>query len=195
MTPRASPSQSRVSMRYLRLIARDARAPDPRRDACFDAFQGEVDYLLRTFRRLGASPSEIEDLCQEVFLALRRTWTQYDPERPLRPYLFGLAFRVASWERRRWWREVPQAFIEIDVEDESPDLALEDKEKRAILMAALQRVPLARRAVLIMHDIDGVPMHDVAAALAIPRFTAYSRLRKARRELAKAARRLMKEGS
>ena len=86
-----------------------------------------------------------------------------------------------------------QAFVDIDANDESPDIALADKQKRAMLMAALQRVPLPRRAVLIMHDIDGVPMQDVAAALSIPRFTAYSRLRKARRELAKAARRLMTE--
>lgn len=178
-------------MAYLRVVPNAVRKGDA--DPCFEAFEAEVDYLLRTFRRLGASPSEIDDLCQEVFLALRRSWADYDPRRPLRPYLFGLAFRVASWERRRRWREIPQAFVDIDVNDDSPDIALADKQKRALLMAALQHVPFARRAVLIMHDIDDVPMQDVAAALSIPRFTAYSRLRKARRELTKAARRLMTE--
>jgi DNA-directed RNA polymerase specialized sigma24 family protein len=39
-----------------------------------------------------------------------------------------------------------------------------------------------------------VPMRDVALALSIPPFTAYSRLRKARKELDAAVRRLIKEG-
>jgi DNA-directed RNA polymerase specialized sigma24 family protein len=34
-----------------------------------------------------------------------------------------------------------------------------------------------------MHDLDQVPVQEVAATLSIPVFTAYSRLRKARREL------------
>jgi DNA-directed RNA polymerase specialized sigma24 family protein len=34
-----------------------------------------------------------------------------------------------------------------------------------------------------MHDLDEIPVQDVAATLDIPLFTAYSRLRKARREL------------
>jgi len=37
--------------------------------------------------------------------------------------------------------------------------------------------------VLVMHDLDQVPVPEVAATLSIPVFTAYSRLRKARREL------------
>jgi DNA-directed RNA polymerase specialized sigma24 family protein len=33
-----------------------------------------------------------------------------------------------------------------------------------------------------MHDIDNVRMRDIASILSIPMFTAYSRLRKARKE-------------
>jgi DNA-directed RNA polymerase specialized sigma24 family protein len=36
--------------------------------------------------------------------------------------------------------------------------------------------------VFVMHYIDHMAMHDIASALSIPRFTAYSRLRKAREE-------------
>ena len=44
-----------------------------------------------------------------------------------------------------------------------------------------------------MHDIDDVPVSQVAAMLDIPLFTVYSRLRKARRELEAAIRRMLKE--
>ena len=61
------------------------------------------------------------------------------------------------------------------------------------MLTALERIPLPRRAVLVMHDIDDVPVSQVAATLDIPLFTVYSRLRKARRELDPAIRRMLKE--
>ena len=44
-----------------------------------------------------------------------------------------------------------------------------------------------------MHDIDAIPVESVAAELKLPKFTVYSRLRKARRELEAAVRRLTSE--
>jgi RNA polymerase sigma-70 factor, ECF subfamily len=164
-------------------------------EACLDAFQRELDYVHRTLRRLGTSPSEVEDLAQDVFLALRRAWAEYDPERPLRPYLFGIAFRIASAHQRKRNREVAFGVVELGDTGPRPDEALQTKQARAVVLAALERIPLPRRAVLVMHDIDDVPVGDVAAVLDIPRFTVYSRLRKARRELEAAVRRILKEAA
>ncbi len=164
-------------------------------DACLAAYQREIDYLLRVFERLGVDRDEVEDLAQDVFLVLRRTWCDYDPKRALRPYLFGIAFRVASSHRRRWWREVPYAFVETEDRGPSPDREFEANQARALVLAALQRIPLARRAVLVMHDLDQVPMQEVAATLSIPLFTAYSRLRKARLELATAITQIQRRSS
>ena len=161
--------------------------------ACLEAFQREVDYVYRTLRRLGTWPSEVDDLAQEVFLALRRSWSEYDPSRPLRPYLFGIAFRIVSAHQRKRHREVAFGVVEIADAGPGPDEALQRKQVRALVLAALERVPLPRRAVLVMHDLDDSPVAEVAAVLAIPLFTAYSRLRKARRELETALRRLLKE--
>jgi RNA polymerase sigma-70 factor (ECF subfamily) len=152
-------------------------------DPCLDAFQREFDYLMRTLQRLGVGPDDVEDVAHEVFLVLRRNWNDYDPARALRPYLFGIAFRVAASHRRRVWREVPFAVVDSPDHAPRPDQSLEADQARALVLAALQRVPPPRRAVLVMHDIDEISMQEVAATLAIPVFTAYSRLRKARREL------------
>jgi RNA polymerase sigma-70 factor (ECF subfamily) len=53
-------------------------------------------------------------------------------------------------------------------------------------------LPLPRRAVLVMHDLDGVPIVDIARNLSITRFGTYARLRKARMELTRAVERLLK---
>ncbi len=149
---------------------------------CLGAFGQEFDYLCRTLRRLGVPEADVEDLVHEVFLVLQRRWEDYDPARPLRPYLFGIAFRVAAANHRRRMREVPTAGLELEDPSALPDQSLEARQARAIVLRALERLPLARRAVFIMHDLDEVPMRHVAAVLSIPMFTAYSRLRKARKE-------------
>lgn len=172
-------------------------APPPaqmiRKDPVLEAYQQEITYVFHALRWLGARPQELEDLAQEVFIALRRAWPRYDPSRPLRPYLFGVAFRVVSMQRRRTKREVAFAQLEIRDGGAHPDELVQAKQDRALVLRALEKIPLRRRAVLVMHDLDEVSMGQVAAALSIPLFTAYSRLRKARAELEAAIRRLARD--
>ena len=160
-------------------------------------YEREFDHLSRTLQRLGAAPSDLEDLAHEVFLVLHRRWADFDASLPLRPWLFGIAFRVALAHRKRANREVLrswEACLEIEDLGPRPDEAAEMRQNRALVLAALECVPLPRRAVLVMHDLDDASMRDIAAVLSIPLFTAYSRLRKARRELAQALRLTMERG-
>ena len=181
-------------MGYLRLVHSTTHPLPASEISCLEAYDRELDYLFETLQRLGAAPREIEDLAQEVFVVLHRNWAILDKTRPLRPYLFGVAFRIVCAHRRRRAREVPYAGLDAEDVGRSPEGLLQSKESVAVLMEALECVPLLRRGVLIMHDLDGVPIADVATRLAITRFGAYARLRKARKELATAVRRLLKEG-
>ena len=179
-------------MGHLRQV-RSAVPADDTETTCLGAYERELDYLLVTLRRLGASPSDVEDLAQEVFLVLYRNWSTLDQTRPLRPYIFGVAFRIVCAHRRRRGREVPFAYMEADDRATGPEGLLQSKESVELVMAALDTVPLQRRAVVIMHDLDGVPIVEVAARLSLTRFGAYARLRKARGEMASALRRLLGE--
>jgi RNA polymerase sigma-70 factor (ECF subfamily) len=151
-----------------------------------EGYQREFAYLIRTLRRLGVPRSDLEDVAQEVFIVLHHTWEKYDPARPLRAYIFGIAFRVSRNHARKGRREVPHAVMNVCDGALHPDQTLEAKQVRALVLRALDRVPLSRRAVLIMHDIDKLPMGEIASTLSIYRFTGYSRLRKARQEFAAA---------
>ena len=169
-------------------------APPPahviRKDPVLEAYQQEISYVFHALRWLGARPSEVEDLAQEVFIALRRSWSRYDSSRPLRPYLFGVAFRVVSMQRRKGRREA--VFASLEIRDGGPG---PDEQTRGMVLRALERIPLRRRAVLVMHDLEEAPMAQIAATLSIPLFTAYSRLRKARTELESAIRRVADDTS
>jgi RNA polymerase sigma-70 factor (ECF subfamily) len=160
---------------------------------CISAFQHEFNYVCRTLRRLGVQPADIEDTAHEVYLVLSRRWDEYDQTRSLRTWLFPIVFGVASSQRRRYWREFSHANpdAELEVEDPAPhpERAVHLRQMRALVVSALDRVPIKRRAILVMHDIDQVPMREIALTLEINMFTAYSRLRKARLEFRAAAER------
>ena len=180
-------------MGYLRQV-RTAPLEAEREVSCVAVYERELDYLFETLQRLGASPREVEDLAHEVFVVLLRNWAELDLIRPLRPYLFAVAFRVVCAHRRRRHREVPYAYLDAEDQSIGPEESLQSKQSTRLLIAALDTVPLPRRAVVVMHDLDGFSIVEVAAKLSLTRFGAYARLRKARKELASAVRRMLREG-
>jgi len=179
---------------YLRLVHRAPEEPVQGED-CVRAFDSELDYVFASLRRLGAPPSDVEDLAHDVFVVLLRNWATLDTARPLRPYLFGVAFRIVSAHRRRRLREVPHPAPDSEDPGPSPESSVQSQEAAALLQAALEHIPLPRRAVIIMHELDGIPITEIARALSITRFGAYARLHKGHKELASAVRRLQRRGA
>ena len=155
-------------------------------------FDENFDYVWNTLRRFGVREADLEDLVQDVFLKVHVRSADYDPTRPLRPWLFGFAYRVAADYRRLARHRVEAHHTSGEVASVEPavDERIEAHEERRLVRQALESVDLDRRAVLILHDLDEVPVPEVAEALGIPLNTAYSRLRLARAELAAAAKRL-----
>jgi len=190
MIDRRHPGQMReVKVRHLRPVAPALPAAAPTFEALFDQ---HARYVWTTLRRLGARPAELEDLTHDVFLQVFRHLADFDFERPVKPWLFGFALRVASQDKRLARRRPEVAHDMDDVSGAAPS-ALEEllaEERRALARAALDDIELNRRAVFILHELDGCTMPSIAEGLAIPLATAYSRLRLARADFEKAARRL-----
>ncbi len=156
-------------------------------------FTLELAYVVRSLRRLGVGPGDVEDLAHDVFIAVHRELPSFELGRPVRPWLFGFAFRVASNYRRKF--RPADELGGGELADPRP-LAEEELLKaadRAMVVRALEDIPLARRAIFILADIDGVSIVDAAKTLDIPEGTAHSRLSKAREEFATAIRRIKKE--
>ena len=161
----------------------------------FDRLYAEnLDYVWSSLRRLGVVAPHLEDTAHDVFVAAWRKLADYDPARPIKPWLFGIAFRVASdfRERASVRREVAHEPEQLERRDERPDAEaqLHAAERRALVRRALDAIPLERRAVFIMHELDGAPIPEVAGALEVPLNTAYTRLRLARRDFALEVQRL-----
>jgi len=170
----------------------DARPSDPTA-SLRELFVTHAPYVWNTLRRFGVPDSDLEDLTHDVFVQVQRHLGEYDATRPVRPWLFGFAFRIASQRRRRASvRHEAQGDQAREAVDPValPDEQLAAEEVRRLVLEALEAIDLDRRAVFVLSQIDEVPMADVAHTLAIPVNTAYSRLRVAREEFAAAVKRL-----
>jgi RNA polymerase sigma-70 factor (ECF subfamily) len=152
----------------------------------------EFDYVWRSLVRLGVSSNDLEDLAQDVFVVVHRRWHTYDPARPLRPWLFGIVFRVVSdfVRRAQHRREVAESetwsAAEQPAAQPPADEIVAGREERQLVASALHKLDINKRAVFVMHEIDGCTMPEIAETLAIGLNTAYSRLRLARQDFARA---------
>jgi RNA polymerase sigma-70 factor (ECF subfamily) len=149
-------------------------------------------HVWHTLRRLGVVERDLEDAAHEVFVVVHRRLAEFDATRPLKPWLTGIAWRVAADERRRarHRREsLGEAPASTQTPGPGPEQALASEQARARVHRALQSLDLDRRVVFVMAELDGASAPEIAQALGIPLNTVYSRLRVARQRLADAVRR------
>jgi RNA polymerase sigma-70 factor (ECF subfamily) len=158
---------------------------------CAGAFEAEFDYICRSLRRHGVREADAEDLAQEVFLVMLRRWEAFDGQRPLRPWLAGIAYRVAYNHRERVRREVPGGLIDREDAADGPEEHLASARARGLVLKALDGLPEKQRTVMILHELDGVSPREIATLLVVPLFTVYSRLRLARRAFGAEVKRLL----
>ncbi len=141
------------------------------------------------------------DMTQEVFVKVFRGVGSFHGESSLRTWIYRIALREAS-NQRRWWMRHKQAEVPIEQEvfesesrqpvllketlvdpAESPfDIALHE-ENRTRVEAALSQVPEPFRTTLILRDIEGFVYEEVAEMQGVNLGTVKSRLVRGRAAL------------
>jgi hypothetical protein len=180
-------------MGYRRQI-RSASPADETEASCLGAYERELDYRLQTLRRLGANPRERAKISRQrsswSCTATGPAWTSVDPFGPTSlPSPSGGSARTAGVGAAR----VPTRTWRLG----SRPLARKDHFDRRSRQSFWWPRPipfLFGVAVVIMDDLDGLPMVEVAATLSLTRFGAHARRPRARKEPASALRRLLWEG-
>lgn len=174
--------------------AQEAQQEDvaARFEAIFDA---ELPYVWTSLRRLGVAPRDLEDVAHELFMQVLNRLPAADTSRPMRPWLFAFAVRLAS-DYRRLARHKTDLLGDVEPAGlaESPEVSAMQLERERLVLRALEHVEPQRRAVFVLHELDEVPMSEIAHVLGLPIDTGYSRLRVAREEFTAAVRRLTQQG-
>ncbi len=146
-------------------------------------FQSYVEFVWRSLRHFGVEERDLEDQTQEVFLVAHRHLADLDVEHP-RAWLYAIARRCAAGYRRRSHRrhETTVDTVPESSHSRDPGVGME-VDRVGVVLATLDE---DKRTVFLLHDVEEMPMREVAEAVGCQLSTAYARLYAARRELAKA---------
>jgi RNA polymerase sigma-70 factor (ECF subfamily) len=145
-------------------------------------------------------PADAADVTQDVFIKVFRNISGFDGRSSLRTWIYQIALREAS-NQRRWWSRHKQQETAIDavIENEqgecfcladalaghgaSPyDCAAQSQMKQRI-EAALRQLPEAFRTVVVLREIEGFGYEEIAEILDVNVGTVKSRLTRGRNAL------------
>jgi RNA polymerase sigma-70 factor, ECF subfamily len=176
-----------VNASLVRLVGSAVEAPLEERASVpmtFEAlFESYLDFVWRSLRHFGVAERDLEDQTQEVFLVAHRHLPDLDVQHP-RAWLYAIARRCAAGYRRRSHRR-HECSVEVVPESShsrDPSAGVE-VDRLAPVVASLDE---DKRTVFLLHDVEEMPMREIAEAVGCQLSTAYARLYAARRELAKA---------
>lgn len=142
------------------------------------------DALHRLALRLTGSPDDADDLMQDLFAHLYpRAGTVTSLERP-RPWLMRVLYRlfVDRWRHRCADPASGDDALEEYPADalDAPDAVFERQLTAARLQAGLDALPAPQRDLLLLHDVEGYTLPEVAETLDVPLGTLKSRLHRGR---------------
>lgn len=129
-----------------------------------------------------AGEQEAEELTQEVFLKAFRAVDRFRGEAQLGTWLYRLAANAALSHvtRSKARSRAPESLLEVMPAPSSPLLVDGDPQIRRRIEAALGELPPGYRAVLVLHDIEGLQHDEIAQVLGCRIGTSKSQLHKAR---------------
>jgi RNA polymerase sigma factor (sigma-70 family) len=152
----------------------------PSFDAAFAAEFGPLYRYLR--RRVGADTAE--DVAAATFATAYNNWERYDPARPVRPWLYGIA---ANLVRHHWRNErrMLRAYARTGVDpvfsaDDEVVERVDAQVRRRELAAALAELRTQDREILLLRAWAELSDSEIAAALSLPLGTVKSRLHRTR---------------
>ena len=139
------------------------------------------------FRVLG-DRNELDDLVQEVFVIAFRGIDRFRGDAKLSTWLYRICVNVALGRlRTRSRKPLPIPLGDATPEPEgaeieSPERQLLRREDVARVYRALDTLAPKKRVVLVMHEIEGLDIKEIAAIVGAPLVTVRTRLHYARKE-------------
>jgi RNA polymerase sigma-70 factor, ECF subfamily len=133
---------------------------------------------------------DARDLAQEIFVRLYEARSQWPAGDEFLPWLFRVARnRSVDYLRRRSVRRPARTVDEeamADLPDPAPGAEAEaiDADRRSLLHVALRSLSAISREIVVLRDVHGLPIQQVASILGVPLGTVKSRASRARVELA-----------
>ncbi len=144
-----------------------------------------------TYKSLG-NRFDIDDVIQQVFIALFGSLRQFKGESSLDTWVYRITVKVCTTQLRKKYRK-RQPNIVYDAMDREPEdpasnspaEAIEKQELARTIYEALDKLSVEKRMIVIMYEMDGLSLDEIAGVLKKPLGTVKSRLFHGRKALEK----------
>lgn len=149
-----------------------------------------LELLYRQMRALAGPRQDLDDLVQSAAERALRALPSFEGRSAFSTWTYGVAYRTLL-DHERWFRRWRRRFAAFEDARSSDLIGPADTERLTLelerarrLHALLARLPAPKRAVIVLHDLQGLALDQVAAIVGANPRTVRSRLRDARHKLA-----------
>jgi RNA polymerase sigma factor (sigma-70 family) len=167
-------------------LARRCRRGDP--SAWAELVRRFTPLVYRLSFRMLRDGVEAEDVSQEVFLRMHRSFDGYDPTRPLAPWVSRTTYHACLRRLQTAAKRAGQVAREPSLAEEAsgspgPEQQAQANEAAALLARAVEELPAQDRALLDLRYREGLSDAEVSEATGMPVNTVKTRLFRARAKL------------
>jgi RNA polymerase sigma-70 factor, ECF subfamily len=181
---------------------------DPLIERCLKGDQRAWDEIVRLYWRkvfnvaykFVGRQDEAEDLAQDIFLKLFKSLKTFDRRANFSTWLISVSRNLCIDHYRSMRREHDVVTHDVDVVSlarpsalDSPQIALERRDRVALLRAALDKLAPSLRTAVMLRDIQELSYQEIAEKLRVPEGTVKSRINRGRTELARQIARLREQ--
>lgn len=151
-------------------------------------YERHAPMVYRFVSGFGVPPTERDDVCQEIFLAVYRSLSRFRGDAQLSTWIYRIAGRTAAKiGQRRKLRAVLAALL-LREPAPAPSADPSEEASRGLLLdKLLKRLHPRKRLVVVLFEIEGLPIEEIARIADCPTNTVWSRLHHGRLELTKMA--------
>jgi len=152
-------------------------------------YERHAALVYRFLSALGIRDPDREDACQDVFLAVYRSLRSFRGEAQLSTWIYRITARTSG--RLIQKRRLRNALAEtLHLEGAAAAADPREQTTRTLLLdRMLDKLHPKKRLVLVLFELEGVPVEEIARIAECPTNTVWSRLHHARLDLTKMANR------
>lgn len=160
------------------------------REALRVLYERHAEFVYRVAYRFLGSAEDARDITQSIFVTVAECAPGYRPEAKLTTWIYRVVVnrclnhrakasrRLRAYLSNRDFEELPAP------EEDAPDRVVGRTERRARLLAAMQKLPERQRIAVILSRFEGQTYQEIASALGCSKKSVESLLVRARRSLA-----------
>jgi RNA polymerase sigma-70 factor (ECF subfamily) len=165
------------------------------RGAWRSLYERHAALVYRFLAALGVRDPEREDACQDVFLAVYRSLPSFRGESQLSTWIYRITARTTGKLIQKHRLRQALATMMLSEPMPAPPDPSEETTRGLMLDRLLDRLHPKKRLVLVLFELEGVPVEEIARIAGCPTNTVWSRLHHARLDLTKLAGKMAKKGA